>query len=95
MKTILFAFLFLLIPTFCISQLSVNDKMIYLDSTWNEATQDNYKYYRIVKDYYSDKNLYTIKDYYKSGILQMEGTSQTKDDQSKVGGIHFLLRKRK
>ena len=52
MKSVLFALLFFLVPKLCISQFSENDKKIYLDSTWNEATQDNYKYYRIIKDYY-------------------------------------------
>jgi antitoxin component YwqK of YwqJK toxin-antitoxin module len=89
MKTILFAFLCLFVPKLCIAQLSANDKKIYLDSTWNETSQENAKYYRIIKDYYLDKDLYDIKDYYKSGVLQMEGTSITKDDKSKEGAFVF------
>ncbi len=89
MKTILFAFLFLLIPKLCISQLSANDKKVYLDSTWNETTQDNYKYYRIIKDYYLEEDLYVINDYYKTGVLQMQGTSKTKDYVSKEGVFIF------
>jgi hypothetical protein len=53
--------------------------------------QKNYKYYyRLIKDYYSDKDLYLIKDYYRSGVLQMEGTS-TKDANSKEGEFVSLL----
>lgn len=89
MKTTLVAFLFLLIPKLSISQSSSIDRKIYLDSTWNETTSENYKYYRIIKDYYSDKDLYLIKDYYKTGVLQMEGTSRTKDANSKEGEFVF------
>lgn len=88
MKSVLFLLLFLFIPKLCISQSTI-DRKIYLDSTWNETTSENYKYYRIIKDYYSDKDLYVIKDYYKSGVLQMEGTSKTKDANSKEGEFVF------
>lgn len=88
MKTILFSLVLLFIPKLCISQSTI-DRKIYLDSTWNETTSKNYKYYRIIKDYYSDKDLYPIKDYYKSGVLQMEGTSKTKDANSKEGEFIF------
>jgi antitoxin component YwqK of YwqJK toxin-antitoxin module len=89
MKSILFSILFLFIPKLCTSQNSSIDRKIYLDSSWNETTSENYKYYRIVKDYYSNNDLYVIKDYYKSGVLQMEGTSKTKDDASKEGEFVF------
>lgn len=89
MKSILFAILFLFVPKLCISQFSENDKKIYLDSTWNETTQDNHKYYRIIKDFYLEKDLYVIYDYYKTGVLQMQGTSKTKDDASKEGEFIF------
>lgn len=89
MKSIFFSLLFLLVTKLCFSQSAAIDRKIYLDSTWNETTSENYKYYRIVKDYYSDKDLYVINDYYKSGVLQMEGTSKTKDDASKEGEFVF------
>ena len=83
MKLLYFSLLFLLVPKLCISQTSTIDRKIYLDSTWNETTSENYKYYRIIKDFY------LIKDYYKSGVLQMEGTSKTKDANSKKGEFVF------
>ena len=89
MKLLYFSLLFLLVPKLCISQTSTIDRKIYLDSTWNETTSENYKYYRIIKDFYSNKDLYVIKDYYKSGVLQMEGTSKTKDANSKEGEFVF------
>lgn len=88
MKSKLALFLFLLLSTLNYSQTS-NDKTIYLDSLWQNTSQENYKYFRIIKDYYTDKDLYLIKDYYKSGVLQMEGTSKTKDANSKEGEFVF------
>ena len=85
MKTILFAFLFLLIPKLSISQLSANDKMVYFDSIWNASTQDNYKYYRITKDYYLDQKEYKVYDYYKNNILKKESILSGKDGGSPNG----------
>jgi antitoxin component YwqK of YwqJK toxin-antitoxin module len=87
MKIMLF-FLFFLIPTFCISQneeYSTKDALIYFDSLGAIATKENYKYYRIVKDYQLNKDIYIVKDYYKSGVLLMEGTSITKGGTTREG----------
>lgn len=89
MKSILFAILFLLVPKLAISQLSENDKIIYLDSTNMATTSNNYKYYRIIKDYKLNKDSYTILEYYKSGTLQMEGTSTNKEGYSKEGELTY------
>ncbi|MBP6182359.1 energy transducer TonB [Flavobacterium sp.] len=87
MKSILLALLFLFIPKLCNSQISTNDKMIYLDSTWNETTKKNHKYYRIIKDYYLDKDLYIINEYYKSDAKRTEGFSKNKDNFEKEGEL--------
>jgi antitoxin component YwqK of YwqJK toxin-antitoxin module len=78
MKSNVFAILSLLISTASFSQAPISKK-IYLDSLWNETTAENYHYYRIVKEYYSQKETYTFLDYYKSGVLQMEGNSKNRD----------------
>lgn len=65
------------------------DKTFYYDSTWTETNDKNFHYYRIVKDYHTDKDLYKIYDYYKSGVLQMEGISKTKDYLSKEGEFTY------
>ncbi|MFB9077889.1 TonB family protein [Flavobacterium procerum] len=65
--------------------ISSNDKLIYLDSVCNPASKENHKYYRIVKDYYLDKEEYRFEDYYKSGKMVMEGNSTLKDNLSKKG----------
>ncbi|WP_396170542.1 energy transducer TonB [Flavobacterium sp.] len=91
MKSILFTILFLFVSKLCVAQLSANDKKIFLDSTWNETSQENSKYYRIVKDYYLEKDLYIVNDYYKSGVLQMEGFSKTKDHNTKEGEFIFYF----
>lgn len=61
------------------------DGKIFLDSTLNETTEANHQYYRIIKDYYSDKDIYQIYEYYKSGMLKMVGTSKNKDRLQKEG----------
>lgn len=58
---------------------TVFDKKIFLDSLWNETTQENSIYYRIIEDYYKEKEVYTVKDFYNSDKLQMMGESTTKD----------------
>jgi len=84
MSTNLFATILFLLSTLSFSQ-TPKDGKIFLDSTWNETTEANHKYYRIVKDYYSDKESYKIYDYFKSGVLQMAGASKFKDRLQKEG----------
>jgi antitoxin component YwqK of YwqJK toxin-antitoxin module len=90
MKSNLFAILFLLIPIISFSQQSPSRK-IYLDSTWNETTEENHHYYRIVKEYYSEKENYTFFDFYKSGVLQMEGNSKKREHLSHNGQFVYYF----
>ncbi|MEO8237391.1 MAG: energy transducer TonB [Flavobacterium sp.] len=83
----LLVFLFLL-PNIFFSQ-SSNDKTVYLDSLWKETSKENHKYYRIVKDYYLDKEEYRFEDYYSSGKIQMEGNSSVKNDLLRIGDFIF------
>ncbi len=85
MKSILFSVLFLFIPKLCISQLPPNDKAIYLDSLKNFSTEQNHIYIRVIKDFQLNKDLYEISDFYKSGKIEMKGTSKSKDGFSKDG----------
>lgn len=86
MKSILFSLFFL--PLILFSQNS-NQKKIYLDSIWKETTEGNHKYYRIIESYDPQTELYKIKDYYKSDILQMEGQSKTVDVTGREGRFVF------
>lgn len=79
-----FIFAILLISCTVSSQTSF-DKTIYLDSLYNETAEGNHKFYRVIKDYYLHTPSYKIYDYYKSGILQMEGTTLAKDNILKEG----------
>lgn len=77
---------FLLVTTKSFSQGSIElNKMIYMDSTYIETTQDDYKYIRIVEGYYQDNKTYVFKDYYKSKALKMIGTSTEKDFLQREG----------
>jgi antitoxin component YwqK of YwqJK toxin-antitoxin module len=91
MKTILFAFLFLLIPKLCISQLSANDEAVYLDSLFSMGTAENYRYIRIIKDYkIPNKEEYQLGVYYKSGKVQMKGTTSTRIGITKTGTFLYF-----
>lgn len=80
MKLILRIFLFCIISTKLFSQTATPvGKIVYLDSAWVESTEDNYKYIRIVEDYFSDKKTYILKEYYKSKALKMIGSTTDKD----------------
>ncbi|WPO80523.1 TonB family protein [Flavobacterium sp. KACC 22761] len=83
MKKTFFVFL-ALVPAFFFAQNST-DKIVYFDSIGKDATKENHKFYRIIKDYYTEKDVYEIKDYYKSGVLKIEGNSKTKDGYSREG----------
>ena len=86
MKTFLFAFLLLLIPKLCFSQLTANDDAMYLDSLFRMGSAQNYKYIRITKDYHTPNQKYfEIIDYYKSGKIAMSGNSTTRDKITKSG----------
>lgn len=80
MKNNIFLIAFILFTSLSFSQVTkpVN-RLIYLDSTWNQTDEENHTYYRIVNDYYSKKDYYTVNDYFKSGITQMTGKSSNKD----------------
>jgi antitoxin component YwqK of YwqJK toxin-antitoxin module len=65
------------------------DKLIYLDSTCNETSKKKHHFFRIIKDYYLDKDSYVVYDYFKSGVLQMEGISKLKERMLKHGDFIF------
>ena len=79
MKPFLRVLFFLLISTKLFSQSLTESKVIFLDSSWIESTAENYKYIRIIEDYYSNKKSYVYKDYYKSKAVKAIGTSIDKD----------------
>ncbi len=76
--------LFFVVSSQIFSQ-NTNDKVVYLDSLWQETKNGNHKYYRIIKDYAIEQNLYKIYDYYKNGKIQMEGSTENKENLMKIG----------
>lgn len=66
-----------------------HDKTIYLDSKWKETTEENYTYRRVIKDYDQDKPLYRVEEYYQSGVLEMEGTTDDKAYLSHEGEFKY------
>ena len=76
-------FIILLLPMIFLAQ----DKKIYLDSLNFETVAGKHKYYRIIKDYYSDtpKKIYRVVEYYNSDKIRMTGTSTFKDNLAEIG----------
>lgn len=86
MKSILRVFFLLLYFTKLSAQTPVPaSKLIYLDSSYAETTEENYKYTRLIEKYYSDQNSYIFKEYYKSEVLKSIGTTLSKDNLKKDG----------
>lgn len=80
MKKVLYILFFLLISLKAFSQNDITaNKLIYLDSMWVPTNQENYKYTRLIEGYYSDKDSYTYKEYYKSGKLKFIATTTDRD----------------
>lgn len=79
--------LLLFLPKIAVSQTSKNDKLVYLDSKWQETTSENNSYYRVIKNYRLNQDLYEIKEYYKSGAIRTEGYSRDKDKFIKEGEV--------
>ncbi len=86
--TTLFLILFSLLGY---SQFSSNDQVIYLDSLKRIGNAENYKYLRIIKDYSLDKDLYDVAVYYKSGKLEMKGTTSNKDNIKLEGSCVYYF----
>lgn len=80
MALILTTVVFLLIPVFTFAQYDT----IYLNRSFKPTDKSNYSYYRIIEP--KDNKLFIIKDYYKTGQLQMYGVSEAPDDK------HFIKR---
>lgn len=75
---------FLLLFTFSYSQKS-NDFAIYLDSMRNSCKESNYKYIRVIKEYYLEKEEYVFAEYYKSGKIALKGTTKDKNSLKLIG----------
>ncbi|MDN3678059.1 energy transducer TonB [Flavobacterium paronense] len=67
-------------------------RMFYLDSLWNETEEVNFKYYRIIKDYYADQPLHEVLDYYENDTLQMRGSTSSVDRIIKEGLFVFYYK---
>jgi len=76
--------IFLLFFIFSYAQKS-NDFAIYVDSLHNKCKESNYKYIRVVKDYYLEKDNYDFAEYYKSGKIAIKGTTKDKNYLRLIG----------
>jgi len=81
--------LFLTTTLFLISfQNSSGQDTIYLDRHFEETTKIKHHYYRLVNK--AAKKVYKVKDYYKSGQLQMSGTFTSKRLKKKTGPFTYF-----
>jgi Gram-negative bacterial TonB protein C-terminal len=83
-RYLLFFSLVFSLPVFS-QNITDKDKKVFLDSLWQETAEGNHKYYRIIKDYQFEQDIYKVFDYYKNGVLQMEGSYKGRDLTYKKG----------
>lgn len=74
----------ILVPVLGFGQESVGKK-IYLDSLGVETNYDNHLYYRVIESFDTTKNMYSFKEYYKSGAISMSGQALTANVENKSG----------
>lgn len=91
MKATILVIILFLIPTYFYSQ-TKNDKIIYLDSLWNETTIEDFKYIRVIKEYSLKRKDYIVVDYYDSGKVKMEGKTEDKDELSRTGQFLYYYK---
>lgn len=90
MRKNIFNVLFIALPLLSFAQTTkIVSKMFYFDSQGQLSTEQDYDSYRIVRDYETEKELYVVNDYYKSGVLRMTGTSTDKDILKREGIFTF------
>ncbi|HMI07020.1 MAG TPA: hypothetical protein VK528_05715 [Flavobacterium sp.] len=70
-------------PVICAQELV--DRIIYLDSVFRETNQFNQSYYRVIHDFYKNRQTYKITDYYKSGKIYAEGYTTDNRNLVKTG----------
>ncbi|MEM6864663.1 MAG: hypothetical protein AAF575_05760 [Bacteroidota bacterium] len=89
MKTSSFVFHLLILASvsfFCsIPKLYAQNDTIWYNAEWKEAEKQGASFYRVTSEL--ENGLFNMKDYYKSGKLQMEGVSTARDRDSWEGKV--------
>ena len=85
-KLSIIALLFTTIFSFAQAPKIVSVK-IFLDSLKNETSEANHKYYRIIKDYNSNRAFYEFSEYYKSGKIALRGSTKDPDHIKLDGNV--------
>lgn len=85
-------FLILLFVNIQMFSQTENDREIYLDSLKNETNKEDYVFYRLIKDYNQEKELYAFKDFFKSNEIQMKGNSNSKEYLNQEGEFTFYFK---
>jgi hypothetical protein len=88
--------LFLLISIINHSQTKItlekNDKIVYLDSLFRENSTLDKKCYRIIKDYYLQKDEYEVAVYSENGTLHMKGIVLDKNNIIENGSYVYYYK---
>lgn len=77
--------LFFLLMTVLTSGQSIDERVIYLDSSFTETNQLDHVYYRVISDQKKNKSPYKTTEYYKSGKIYSAGYSKEKNHLFPVG----------
>lgn len=85
-----YRFFLLKIMILLISFSSFGQDTIFLDEKWKPISKAKAEYFRLIKP---EGNRYSVKDYYISGILQMEAFSLSTDSMMYDGDAKFYSKK--
>lgn len=93
-KIILLLFLLISIINHSQTKITVekNDKIVYLDSLFRENSTLDKKCYRIIKDYYLQKDEYEVSVYSENGTLHMKGIVLDKDNIIENGSYVYYYK---
>lgn len=66
------------------------DKKVCFDENWKDISCSNdYTFYRIIENYNENNSIFKVKDYYKNGVLQMEGAYSDKECKKRTGEFKY------
>ncbi len=65
---------------------------VYFNSSWDQSDEENAEYYRVISNDTSGKLQFHVKDYYKTGQIQMTGNYKSINPDYKLGKFYYYYK---